>query len=818
MELEKSFPFKATIVSYSTNNTSDDYNIYLLSGNDIIPYKVYKDTFIHNPECALFLTIDYDCNKDRITEYKIDETMVYLLRAIGLSEKRENGFLAALKKKDETQFNKSPYKALNDFYMALAKNDTDLPHADLKKSWESLKVRLKDNKISSDLLMAGYTIEQVKKIESALKHKDKFDPFDLIGAYFSYADVLRICRIIKYNIKEKSLSWISNAIYYLLKVKLGNDTIMDCETQQYKEFLVSVMYHFNDDGTYLGQKITKDLIEDIISANTHLFRVKRDTQTGKVELISLKTQSEHIIANVIFKLMKESEIIDSQKEYPNLDSFIKQEEKLNGFTFTDKQIDALKLCSKMPKIFILNGYAGTGKSTIVRNIINFYKSRDNAIKVVGCALSGVAADRLKNKAGIPCYTIHSLLKSDGRVFHIQRQSLEADLIVLDEAGMVDSVLFSALINAIDFSRSKLIIVGDEAQLPPIGSGDPFRVLLNFTQGELKIPNVTLDEVQRSKGAIIEWASIIRTCQDTNNFEKQLSKKVEIYEDKYFNKETLSIVSETKENDKNIECSVFFELFVSQKASDHNLNMDNFPSLIENKIKEYVISKKDEDLLSYQIICPQKSIKMGTVYLNNFIQDILHDSSEPYVDCGLKKFYIGDKVINIENNKPNKAFNYDFFEDELTDKKVFNGWIGVVEEIDFSGNIKVNFPANGESITYSTQDATKNLELAYVLTAHKVQGNEFDDVLMIIPERSNMLTKKYIYSAFTRAKYNVWVLGYKASFLRGLNKKEVNKGTNRRSNKKESLEKLINEKIENRKNAIIDKEGFLDDLKILTKKM
>ena len=521
----------------------------------------------------------------------------------------------------------------------------------------------------------------------------------------------------------------------------------------------------------------KELIE--INANDTIY-VTTPNILKKEELV-INTTKDIILQNWNLKFSKEE-----------INALIKNYEKIN-FKLGDKQKEAVKkFISTKDAIFILAGYAGSGKTTTSRLILDTYASKIGKENIVACALSGNAANRIKNVTGYKAYTIHSLLGYTRKGFTFNKDNpLPYKLIVLDESSMVDLNLFTVLLDAIDFEKSKLFLIGDNAQLPPVGMGEVFEDLLNYS----KVQKVILDKVYRQK-----------ENQVINIFAQEIRKgKVPIgYLKKYEDFEFVKIeIDDYYQKRKEFSPQEFKKLkdVNYQKIQDYILKD---AQLYKDTMKSFLEEEKFIDYISYyQVISPIKNGILGTKELNNKLKNILNpvislaQENMDYIKVGDKKISIFDKVIHLQNkNKPamkllekeNLKSSVEIVYERLKNDqekyiRVFNGQIGIVsnifqiidieededylEETDYNIEtiVEVYFPYEKYFTYYTLNEFSLGIiDLAYSITVHKSQGSEYQNVVMPITfSHFNSLNNKLLYTAVTRAKNGLTIFGETYAF-------------------------------------------------------
>lgn len=395
---------------------------------------------------------------------------------------------------------------------------------------------------------------------------------------------------------------------------------------------------------------------------------------------------------------------------------------------SEQQINTVR-AALSSKVSVLTGGPGTGKTTTLRLLINALCEGDFVFKLA--APTGRAARRLSDATENIASTIHRLLKwnpdTSGFTFH-QGNQLAVDIVVVDEASMLDLLLFDSLLKALPLS-AHLLLVGDVDQLPSVGAGNVLRDVIDSG-----IASVTrLDQIFRQDDS----SHIVSNAHRINQGRRP--------------------VSDNQSND-----FFFFEIQDPKKVAD------NIVEIVKTKIPE---RWGFDSLRDIQVIAPMRKGLIGINNLNSRLQMALNGLSGTPVKVGGKALRVGDKVMQTRNDY---------------DKDVFNGDIGFIQSIDFEDKtLKIKFedgdfgksrsqlPETAESseleefltplpgsdhITYNFSDV-RDLELAYCITIHKSQGSEFPVVVMPIhSQHSWMLQRNLLYTAITRAKLLVVLVG------------------------------------------------------------
>lgn len=370
-------------------------------------------------------------------------------------------------------------------------------------------------------------------------------------------------------------------------------------------------------------------------------------------------------------------------------------------------------------ILVLTGGPGTGKTTTLNAIIKLFENRN--LKIELAAPTGRAAKRMTELTGMEARTIHRMLEvewgeNDKPYFNRnEKNPLECDVIIVDEASMIDAILFDNLLKALRLS-CRIILVGDSDQLPSIGAGN---VLGDILAADI-FPSIRLQKVfrQAAKSAIINNAHAI-------------------------------IKGEKAEfNAQGTDC--FF-----MKRADKYQTLETLVSLVCERLPSaYGV----DPLTDIQVLCPSRMMDTGTLNINNVLQSNLNPFTRDKRQLSYKGVYFreGDKVMQIKNN-----YDITFTKDNgETGSGVFNGDVGYITDIDIRAQIlRVRF--DDRIVTYFSEDLSQ-LELAYAITVHKSQGSEYDYVIIPLCDvPSRLVYRNLLYTAVTRAKKMLILVGDEA---------------------------------------------------------
>lgn len=435
-------------------------------------------------------------------------------------------------------------------------------------------------------------------------------------------------------------------------------------------------------------------------------------------------KAEQNIAEKLLALDKAKNI----KEIEHLNQQIKMQEKMLKIELSDKQKEAIEQVNQK-NVTVITGGPGTGKTTIIKFIIELYKQRK--MKVVLCAPTGRAAKRMTETTGEEAKTIHRLLEigkieEEGKIANVDYNiaPIDADVIIIDEMSMVDVFLMNYILKGI-YLGTKLILVGDSNQLPSVGPGN---ILSDIISSE-KIPTVILNKIFRQAAQ----SKIVLNAHNVNNGNG------------FVKKEEMN----TKEWEQ-LKNDFFYINETNQEKIQYNI-----VSLCKERLKNY----GDYDFFSdIQVLTPTKKGALGTRELNKLLQQALNPEKDNsrQKQMGDRVFRKGDRVMQIKNN-------YDIvWEKNESEIKIgtgiFNGEFGIISNInEEEKQIKVIF--DDDKIAWYSFNELDQLEHAYAITIHKSQGSEFDVVLIVLPQSAPMLlTRNLLYTGITRAKKMLIIIG------------------------------------------------------------
>jgi exodeoxyribonuclease V alpha subunit len=574
-------------------------------------------------------------------------------------------------------------------------------------TWNNIKDKIINNYVISDILLLlqplGVTYTMIKKLISnhsnatLLKQELLNNPYmltEIHGLGFTKVDGLALK--LKPELRESSKRTYAFMKYYLQLIGANNghtwitldelesairDNICECEN----------IYH------------------DIIDAEkqTKFFLYIEDDKVGLMQY--------RMVEVGIFEILKDLNCYNTQWNI-NVEAGIQEAEIEQGFLLTDEQKQVVANATKN-NVVLISGKAGVGKSVSLRAILRIYKN----YSVCCVALSAKAAQRIKEATGHPSSTIHRLLGAKG--FHEfeynEMNPLPFDVVVLDESSMVNAPIYYCLLKAIK-PGAKIIMCGDNKQLPPIGYGNIFSDLLNMSS----IFNVN----QLTK--VMRQAELSGILSDANKIREGIN-PVEQPELKLIHGELQDMYYMFRENREALN-DIAIKTFL-KTIEDSNVGID----------ETIIVVPRKQDCIN------------STHEINIQIQDALLDKSVPFILKNNIKFKLGAKVMQIENNY---------------DKNIFNGDIGYVDKIwqdDKNNTEHFQIKFQDRTVEYSKNELSQ-IDFAYALTCHKCQGSGYHTVIAIIDTTHyTLLDTHMLYTMITRAKKRCLLLADPKAFKRCL---------------------------------------------------
>ena len=587
------------------------------------------------------------------------------------------------------------------------------------------------------LVVPKMTVKKAMDIQKRLlKYNESFEIVVYLTNFgFSMKDALKIynhyledtIRVIENNPYEL-IDTIDGITFLKIDELRSKTKILENDERRLLALILYVMQNlcFQTGDTYLSF----DLIKNGVNV---IYQDKMNDDVLSYYLIELNSLGKIIIENdkyILYNYYKDEDYISNACYYlankedaiiENIDLKIERLEHFFEINYNDEQKKAIKQ-ALIKNFSIITGGPGTGKTTIIKGIVQLYKMLSGfsyeklTEKLVLLAPTGRAAKRMSEACSYPASTIHRYLKwnkETGEFFYNERNKAQAQFVIVDETSMIDVELLANFFRAIK-KDVKLVFIGDYNQLESVGPGN---VLKDLIESDV-INTIFLKEIYR---------------QDQNSFITELAYEV--------NNGELDESFLSKKDDYNfIKCSGDDVLKVTCMVAKRAV-------------------EKGYDLKNVQVLAPIYKGVNGIDNLNKVLQSIFNpksDDKKEVYDADVT-YREGDKVLQLEN---------------MPDVNVFNGDIGFIEKID-KNEITVNF--DGNKVKY-TKKEYKAIKHGYAISIHKAQGSEFEIVIMPVTHSYyGMLYRKIVYTGITRAKKSLTLIGDPASFSKAV----YNKGNKQR---------------------------------------
>lgn len=542
----------------------------------------------------------------------------------------------------------------------------------------------------------GHKIFKVYRSESITKIKE--NPYNLIddieGVGFVTADAIAD----KLGVDKESYARCRAGIFYILS-HLAN-TEGHCYVP--KEEVVKKCVKM------LGIEDCKTVMTyDFHSKNGELFLEDNEKMYLPAfyhSEVGLARRITNIINYPMFEKFDENEIENSIKILQNI----------NKIKYDDLQISAIKTVLNS-RFSVITGGAGVGKTTIVKAIISILKNHGK--KILLTAPTGRAAKIMAEICGLEAKTIHRLLEAKPKegFSKCKENPLNGDVMIVDEASMIDVILMYNLMKAVP-NHMTVVLIGDSNQLASVSAGNVLKDVIDSGV----VPVIKLEKIYRQEGT----SNIILNSHKINCGEMpDLTQKIDS-DFFFFERENSTEIA-------NLICDLY-----SKKLPNHyNIN----------------------PISDIQVLAPTKKGELGTENLNKMLQSVLNKNTL-CLRRGANEYRIYDKVMQMKNNY---------------DKDIFNGDIGTISSINLDDKtLTVNF--EGKNMKYEAQEL-EELSLSYACTVHKSQGCEFEIIIMPVTFKHYiMLRRNLLYTAVTRAKKAVILIGEKRAIEHAVNNNDSQK--------------------------------------------
>ncbi len=750
----KQHKFKGVVVKCTYN--TPDYKIYavVVNKNDYpdIKQNKYGNVSILGELSDLTFGVEYEITAEEQTnKYGTSYKVINLRRDMPTTTEGTYLFLSEILTDNQA-------KVLIEHYPTIIQKvkDNDLDDIDLSKlkgigvkTFEKIKDKIVTNFALMDLVIEFKNVLSMSIIK---KIYDEYSSIDKLKEKLKAQPYTTLTRISRIGFKTADSIILQlqkeNIIDFGFDVKTSPDRCLSCMLYLLEE-------NENEGHTKMNlADLRQQCLKIVPSCAEHFVNVIKDENiyynkdNMEAALRSTYETEKYIAETVLSNLKNENNVWDFN---------VQKYRAVGEFELSDEQMQILDVVCKN-NIAILNGFAGAGKTASTQGIINMLKDNDKSFRLL--SPTGRAAKVLAENTKEPASTIHRGLGyvPPNQWTYNEWQKLHCDIVIVDEFSMVDIWLFKKLLEAIDFKHTKLLLIGDNAQLPSVSCGN---LLHDFMEANI-IPTVTLNKIFRySSGGLMKVATDTRCCKE------------------YLTKDMKSKATTFGNNQDYMFIDLASELIPKNVVALYKKLLDNGSSI--------------EDI---QVLTAKNVGECGSVELNNMIQRIANPNygSEVNMKVGDTTYYKGDLILQCVNNYNAEMvtettvstdtvdpfetspfgvdpfgvdYSFNVYGDNSQTAFVANGETGIIKEI---CNTYVIIDFNGIYVKYYRNDMNM-VKLGYAISIHKSQGGGFKKVILCTPQSHIfMLNSNLLYVGLTRMKEKLYHLGSLQSVNQAVQKK------------------------------------------------
>lgn len=736
MNEQKQYKFKGVVIRCTYN--TPDYKIYAMevSKRDYpdIKQNKYNNVSILGELSDLTLGVEYEVTAEEQTnKYGTSYKVINLRRDMPTTAEGAYLFLSEILTENQAKVLIENYPNI----IEKVKNN-DLEDIDLRKlkgigvaTFKRIKDKIITNFALMDLVIEFKNVLSMNVIKRIYDEYSSIDKLKEKLRVEPYTTLTRVSRI-GFKTADSIILQLQkeNIIDFGYDVKTSPDRCLSCMLYLLEE-------NENEGHTKMNlADLRQQCLKIVPACAEHFVEVIKDKNiyynkdNMEVSLRATYDTEKYIADTILSNLHNDNNIWDFD---------VQKYKTVGEFELSDEQIQILDVVCKN-NISILNGFAGAGKTASTQGIINMLKNNNKSFMLM--SPTGRAAKVLHENTNEPASTIHRGLGyvPPNSWTYNEWQKLHTDIIIVDEFSMVDIWLFKKLLDAIDFKYTKLLMIGDNAQLPSVSCGN---LLHDFMEANI-IPTVTLNKIFRySSGGLMKVATDTRCCKS------------------YLENNMKNSATTFGDNEDYMFIDLASELIPKNVVGLYKKLLDNGSSV--------------EDI---QVLTAKNIGDCGSVELNNMIQRVANPNygSEVNMKIGDTTYYEGDLILQCVNNykaeldekhlSDGERFDAALYEETPT-AFVANGETGIIKEI-YNTYIIADF--NGVYVKYYRNDMNM-VKLGYAISIHKSQGGGFKTVILCTPQSHIfMLNSNLLYVGLTRMKEKLYHLGSLQSVNQAVKKK------------------------------------------------
>ena len=732
----KQYKFKG-IIEKCVYNTPD-FKIYAVAVDKVqypeLKQNKYNNISITGELSDLVVGVEYEITaEEQINKYGVSYKVLNIRRDMPTTIEGTYLFLSEILTENQAKVLVENYPTIIEKVKANDLDDVDLSklRGIGEKTFEKIKDKIIINYALMDLVIE---FKNVLSMGTIKKIYDEYSSIDKLKERLKtnpYTTLTRVSRI-GFKTADSIILQLQkeNIIDFGYDVRTSPDRCLSCVLYLLEE-------NENDGHTKMNlADLRQQCLKTVPSCAEHFVDVIKDDSiyyNKETMDVSLRAtyETEKYIADTILSNLHNDD---------NIWNFDVQKYKAVGeFELSDEQMQILDVVCKN-NIAILNGFAGAGKTASTQGIINMLKDNNKSFLLM--SPTGRAAKVLHENTNEPASTIHRGLGyvPPNQWTYNGYQKLHSDVVIIDEFSMVDIWLFKRLLDAIDFKHTKLLMIGDNAQLPSVSCGN---LLHDFMEANI-IPTVTLNKIFRySSGGLMRVATDTRCCKE------------------YLTKDMKNKATMFGDNQDYMFIDLASELIPKNVVALYKKLLDN-----------------GNDIEDIQVLTAKNVGECGSVVLNNMIQKVANPNygSEVNMKVGDTTYYQGDLIAQVVNNYKaeldirhlsDEEIMEVGFSDEPPTAFIANGEVGVIKEV-YNTYVIINF--NGIYVKYYRNDMNM-IKLGYCISIHRSQGGGFKTVILCTPQsHAFMLNSNLLYVGLTRMKQKLYHLGSLQTVNQAIKKK------------------------------------------------